>query len=180
VLLRGRAVLVEEGKRAVLDTWYVVGVDLQWCNSFHLVIAVCLSCFTNILSNKRHATARQLELQAARTSLAAERGAAVAPSTGRAYFLYPLGQGVNIGKTVYQDNTNTRHPTPTMKVTINSFRAVATWKWDLPEESDDTCGICRVNFEGTCSKCKFPGDDCPIIVGECRHCFHMVCCLVAW
>ena len=61
-----------------------------------------------------------------------------------------------------------------MKVTINSFRAVATWKWDLPEESDDTCGICRVNFEGTCSKCKFPGDDCPIIVGECRHCFHMV------
>lgn len=62
----------------------------------------------------------------------------------------------------------------TMKVTINSFRAVATWKWDLPEESDDTCGICRVNFEGTCSKCKFPGDDCPIIVGECRHCFHMV------
>lgn len=61
-----------------------------------------------------------------------------------------------------------------MKVTINSFRAVATWKWDLPGESDDTCGICRVNFEGTCSKCKFPGDDCPIIVGECRHCFHMV------
>lgn len=61
-----------------------------------------------------------------------------------------------------------------MKVTINSFRAVATWKWDLPEESDDTCGICRVNFEGTCSKCNFPGDDCPIIVGECRHCFHMV------
>jgi anaphase-promoting complex subunit 11 len=63
-----------------------------------------------------------------------------------------------------------------MKITIDSFRAVATWKWDLPEESDDTCGICRVNFEGTCSKCKFPGDDCPIIVGECRHCFHMVCC----
>jgi len=67
----------------------------------------------------------------------------------------------------------------TMKVTINSFRAVATWKWNLPEESDDTCGICRVNFEGTCSKCKFPGDDCPIIVGECRHCFHMVCLIVA-
>lgn len=65
-----------------------------------------------------------------------------------------------------------------MKITINSFKAVATWKWDLPEESDDTCGICRVNFEGTCSKCKFPGDDCPIIVGECRHCFHMVCRLV--
>jgi anaphase-promoting complex subunit 11 len=69
---------------------------------------------------------------------------------------------------------------PTMKVTINSFRAVATWKWDLPEESDDTCGICRVNFEGTCSKCKFPGDDCPIIVGECRHCFHMVRMIISY
>lgn len=71
--------------------------------------------------------------------------------------------------------TQQAHRQPaSMKVTINSFKAVATWKWDLPEESDDTCGICRVNFEGTCSKCKFPGDDCPIIVGECRHCFHMV------
>ena len=61
-----------------------------------------------------------------------------------------------------------------MKITINSFKAVAAWKWDLPENSDDTCGICRVNFEGTCAKCKYPGDDCPIIIGECTHCFHMV------
>jgi anaphase-promoting complex subunit 11 len=91
-----------------------------------------------------------------------------------------LGLDINIDKTVVDlyNTTNTPHPTTSMKVTINSFRAVATWKWDLPEESDDTCGICRVNFEGTCSKCKFPGDDCPIIVGECRHCFHMVCRLV--
>jgi anaphase-promoting complex subunit 11 len=122
---------------------------------------------------------------AARTSLAAKRGAAVAPSCRQrdeptsSVDVYPLGQDMNTDKTkLYtdnDDNTNTSRPTPTMKVTINSFRAVATWKWDLPEESDDTCGICRVNFEGTCSKCKFPGDDCPIIVGECRHCFHMVC-----
>lgn len=61
-----------------------------------------------------------------------------------------------------------------MKITINSFKAVAAWKWDLPDNSDDTCGICRVNFEGTCAKCKYPGDDCPIIIGRCTHCFHIV------
>lgn len=27
---------------------------------------------------------------------------------------------------------------------------------------DDVCGICRVQFDGTCSTCKFPGDDCPL------------------
>ncbi|RMY08587.1 hypothetical protein D0867_08988 [Hortaea werneckii] len=48
------------------------------------------------------------------------------------------------------------------KVTFSAYQAVAEWKWDLPEDSDDTCGICRVEFEGTCSKCKYPGDDCPI------------------
>ncbi|RMY89670.1 hypothetical protein D0861_04111 [Hortaea werneckii] len=49
-----------------------------------------------------------------------------------------------------------------MKVTFSAYQAVAEWKWDLPDDSDDTCGICRVEFEGTCSKCKYPGDDCPI------------------
>ncbi|KAI7176764.1 hypothetical protein KC333_g4387 [Hortaea werneckii] len=62
-----------------------------------------------------------------------------------------------------------------MKVTFSAYQAVAEWKWDLPEDSDDTCGICRVEFEGTCSKCKYPGDDCPIIIGNCTHCFHMHC-----
>nr|OQO21770.1 hypothetical protein B0A51_11013 [Rachicladosporium sp. CCFEE 5018] len=62
-----------------------------------------------------------------------------------------------------------------MKVTITAFKAVASWKWALPENSDDTCGICRVNFEGTCAKCKYPGDDCPVVIGECTHCFHMHC-----
>lgn len=51
---------------------------------------------------------------------------------------------------------------PAMKVTFTAYHAVAEWKWDLPEDSDDTCGICRVQFEGTCAKCKYPGDDCPI------------------
>jgi anaphase-promoting complex subunit 11 len=49
-----------------------------------------------------------------------------------------------------------------MKITYTSYTAVAEWKWDLPEEADDTCGICRVQFEGTCAKCKYPGQDCPI------------------
>ncbi|TKA23425.1 hypothetical protein B0A50_07301 [Salinomyces thailandicus] len=62
-----------------------------------------------------------------------------------------------------------------MKVTFSAYHAVAEWKWDLPADADDTCGICRVEFEGTCSKCKFPGDDCPIIIGNCTHCFHMHC-----
>ncbi|KAK5130792.1 hypothetical protein LTR08_001682 [Meristemomyces frigidus] len=62
-----------------------------------------------------------------------------------------------------------------MKVTFTAYNAVAEWKWDLPEAADDTCGICRVEFEGTCAKCKYPGDDCPIVIGGCTHCFHMHC-----
>lgn len=49
-----------------------------------------------------------------------------------------------------------------MKVKIKSYQAVANWKWDLPEGSDDKCGICRNEFDATCTKCKFPGDECPI------------------
>jgi anaphase-promoting complex subunit 11 len=81
-----------------------------------------------------------------------------------------------------------------MKVSYTSYTAVAEWKWDLPEEADDTCGICRVQFEGTCAKCPYPGQDCPIsmpnlllkyknhwypdvyvVIGACTHCFHMHC-----
>ncbi|KAF2224492.1 RING finger domain protein [Elsinoe ampelina] len=64
-----------------------------------------------------------------------------------------------------------------MKVKILSYHAVAAWRWDLPE--DDLCGICRVQFDGTCPKCRFPGDDCPIISGVCAHSFHKHC-LEAW
>jgi anaphase-promoting complex subunit 11 len=45
-----------------------------------------------------------------------------------------------------------------MKVTIRKWNAVATWRWDIPE--DDVCGICQVHFDGTCPSCKYPGDDC--------------------
>lgn len=58
----------------------------------------------------------------------------------------------------------------------------------MPE--DEVCGICRVQFDGTCPTCKYPGDDCPlcetpaiqpwkladrsIVIGKCAHSFHMV------
>lgn len=60
-----------------------------------------------------------------------------------------------------------------MKVTILEWHAVAAWRWDMP--SDDLCGICRVPFDGTCPKCKYPGDDCTLVVGQCAHSFHMHC-----
>lgn len=47
-----------------------------------------------------------------------------------------------------------------MKVVIKEWNAVATWKWNTPD--DEVCGICRVQFDGTCPTCKFPGDDCPL------------------
>lgn len=47
-----------------------------------------------------------------------------------------------------------------MKVTIKRWDAVASWQWDMPE--DDVCGICRVQFDGTCPTCKYPGDDCAL------------------
>lgn len=51
-----------------------------------------------------------------------------------------------------------------MKVTIKEWNAVATWRWDMPD--DDVCGICRVQFDGTCPTCKFPGDDCSLRMSQ--------------
>ena len=47
-----------------------------------------------------------------------------------------------------------------MKVWIKEWHAVAAWRWQMPE--DDVCGICRNPYDSTCSKCKFPGDECPL------------------
>ena len=85
---------------------------------------------------------------------------------------------------------------PNMKVTIKEWNAVASWRWDMPE--DDVCGICRVQFDGTCPTCKYPGDDCALcmlcphvlvgsmglnnnlVIGTCGHSFHMVCNILSW
>ncbi|KAK3098035.1 hypothetical protein FSP39_015512 [Pinctada imbricata] len=34
-------------------------------------------------------------------------------------------------------------------------------------------------FDGCCPDCKLPGDDCPLVWGECSHCFH-IHCIVKW
>ncbi|KLU88898.1 anaphase-promoting complex subunit 11 [Magnaporthiopsis poae ATCC 64411] len=52
-----------------------------------------------------------------------------------------------------------------MKVKIKQWNAVATWRWDIPE--DDVCGICQVHFDGTCPTCKYPGDDCSLCKSAC-------------
>ncbi|XP_023342947.1 anaphase-promoting complex subunit 11-like [Eurytemora carolleeae] len=61
-----------------------------------------------------------------------------------------------------------------LKVTIKSWNGVAVWKWLA---NDDTCGICRFPFHGCCPDCKYAGDDCPLVWGECTHCFHIHCIL---
>ncbi|CCG83745.1 protein of unknown function [Taphrina deformans PYCC 5710] len=66
---------------------------------------------------------------------------------------------------------------PELRLTRSDWHAVAIWKWDVAQ--DDVCGICRVAYDGTCSDCKVPGDDCPLIWGKCTHVFHMHC-LFKW
>lgn len=61
-----------------------------------------------------------------------------------------------------------------MKVKIVKWNSVASWHW---QTNDDNCGICRYSFEACCSNCTMPGDDCPIVWGQCSHCFHMHCIL---
>ncbi|XP_018565218.1 anaphase-promoting complex subunit 11 [Leptinotarsa decemlineata] len=63
-----------------------------------------------------------------------------------------------------------------MKVRIKNWTGVATWRWVA---NDDNCGICRMPFDGCCPDCKLPGDDCPLVWGQCSHCFHMHC-IVKW
>ncbi|XP_075520569.1 anaphase-promoting complex subunit 11 [Primulina tabacum] len=55
-----------------------------------------------------------------------------------------------------------------------TWHAVASWTWDA---QDETCGICRMAFDGCCPDCKLPGDDCPLIWGACNHAFHLHCIL---
>ncbi|PAA60152.1 hypothetical protein BOX15_Mlig024862g1, partial [Macrostomum lignano] len=63
-----------------------------------------------------------------------------------------------------------------LKLTVLQWTGVATWQWLA---NDDTCGICRNAFDGVCSECKFPGDDCPLVWGRCSHCFH-IHCIMKW
>ena len=64
-----------------------------------------------------------------------------------------------------------------MKVTIKSARFLTSWRWSVTKDPEDTCGICRLAYESCCPSCKLPGEDCPPIVGQCKHAFHMHCIL---
>lgn len=56
------------------------------------------------------------------------------------------------------------------------WHAVASWTWDA---QDETCGICRMAFDGCCPDCKLPGDDCPLSKYTCYNInlihLHLVC-----
>ena len=64
-----------------------------------------------------------------------------------------------------------------MKVEIVEWKSYCTWHWDLASSDgyvDELCGICRVSYDGTCPNCKYPGDQCPIVLGSgCTHNFHL-------
>jgi hypothetical protein len=47
-----------------------------------------------------------------------------------------------------------------MRVVIDTWLAVATWKWKFEKSDDFQCTICLTEFELPCNKCKFGGDDC--------------------
>ncbi|XP_012853788.1 PREDICTED: anaphase-promoting complex subunit 11, partial [Erythranthe guttata] len=55
-----------------------------------------------------------------------------------------------------------------------TWHAIGSWTWDA---QDETCGICRMAFDGCCPDCKLPGDDCPLMWGACNHAFHLHCIL---
>jgi anaphase-promoting complex subunit 11 len=62
-------------------------------------------------------------------------------------------------------------------VNITKYTAVAKWTWGTP--SDEVCGICQSPFEGCAPGIKFPGDECPVVWGLCKHAFHLQC-LSTW
>ena len=61
-----------------------------------------------------------------------------------------------------------------LKVAIKRVHTVAKWSWEV---TDEVCGICRNPFDGCCTDCRAPGEDCPPVWGACRHAFHMHCIL---
>ena len=66
-------------------------------------------------------------------------------------------------------------PSPPSRLTlkIKKYHAVARWTWGCA--ADDVCGICQSPFEGTAPGIKFPGDDCPVVWGRCKHAYHLQC-----
>jgi anaphase-promoting complex subunit 11 len=65
------------------------------------------------------------------------------------------------------------HPPSRLKVTIKKFHGVSHWTWGCAD--DDVCGICQSPFEGCAPGIKFPGDECPVVWGRCKHAYHLQC-----
>ena len=59
-----------------------------------------------------------------------------------------------------------------MSVQILEWVEVSSWQWDY---DDDLCGICQDSIDCHCAECKYPGENCPPVVGECGHIFHKHC-----
>lgn len=76
---------------------------------------------------------------------------------------------------MFENDQNKNQPKK-LKITIKKWHMVAGWKWKVSEEC---CSICRTAFDSFCPSCKFPGDDCPPVWGQCTHVFHMHC-IVHW
>ena len=60
----------------------------------------------------------------------------------------------------------------TMQVTLNSIHAVSFWTWS---SDDDVCAICQNPLDGVAEGAEFPGDDSPVVWGDCQHAFHLRC-----
>ncbi|KAF9108704.1 ubiquitin-protein ligase Anaphase Promoting Complex [Mortierella sp. GBA35] len=54
------------------------------------------------------------------------------------------------------------------------WHTVAFWEWNSVDSSE-VCGICQSPFDACCADCKIPGDQCPLLWGKCKHCFHLHC-----
>lgn len=63
-----------------------------------------------------------------------------------------------------------------MKVKLKRMRMVAQWTWN---GADEVCGICQNALDGCSPDSEFPGDDCPVIWGSCKHTFHLPC-IMEW
>ncbi|MDA9080556.1 anaphase-promoting complex subunit 11 [Candidatus Dependentiae bacterium] len=66
-----------------------------------------------------------------------------------------------------------RSPLGSLKHTSQT-QAVGVWTWNAGDK-DDVCGICRVAFDSCPPDAKFPGDDSPVVWGQCGHAFHLQC-----
>eukprot|EP01023_Acetabularia_acetabulum_P012998 TRINITY_DN1615_c0_g1_i17.p8 TRINITY_DN1615_c0_g1~~TRINITY_DN1615_c0_g1_i17.p8 ORF type:complete len:104 (-),score=13.49 TRINITY_DN1615_c0_g1_i17:1386-1697(-) len=74
------------------------------------------------------------------------------------------------------ENPTQKKTNSTISVKIKRWHAVGKWCWDT---NDKICGICHSPFDGCAPECKYPGDDCPVVWGQCGHAFHLQC-IQAW